>query len=130
MGSELEHLDLIDLISARYFELRKWADQKWDRHSTTYISNSEWSILGVIYACEQTTIVNISKKVDISRQATHKFVNRLNEKGLVEIRNLAHNKKQKSISLSSMGEKFVKKNETLKSKLEQQIGGKIDRKST
>ena len=67
----------------------------------------------------------LSKHVDISRQATHKFIKSLEAKGLVEINNVENNKKDKCIRLTKLGEECYEKNESLKANLEKEIANKI-----
>ena len=74
---------------------------------------------------KQPTISYVSKHVDISRQATHKFIKRLESKGLVKISNLENNKKDKCIQLTKLGEECYEKNESLKAGLEKKIADKI-----
>ncbi|WP_163971089.1 MarR family winged helix-turn-helix transcriptional regulator [Oceanobacillus halotolerans] len=125
MNSDLEYLDLIDLISERHLQLRKRSEEMWNNHSDIYLSNSEWFILTRIYQKEQTTISYVTKHVDISRQATHKFIKQLQQKGLVEIEKHPTNKKEKSITLTPLGKECYEKNESLKAQLAIQIADKI-----
>ena len=76
MDYELQSLDLIDLISERHIQLRSITEKLWNDNSDIPISNSEWFILARIYK-KQPTISYVSKHVDISRQATHKFIKNL-----------------------------------------------------
>ncbi|MFD1851701.1 winged helix DNA-binding protein [Oceanobacillus bengalensis] len=124
MDAELENLDLIDVLSERHLELRKITEKLWNDSSDIYLSNSEWFIIARIYK-KQPTIAHVSKQVDISRQATHKFIRNLESKGLVEINNMENNKKNKSIRLTKLGEECYEKNELLKANLERKIANKI-----
>lgn len=125
MNSDLQNLDLIDLISERHVHLRKITEKLWNDNSDIYISNSEWFILARVYQKETATISYISKHVGISRQATHKFIKRLEENGLVEINNLENNKKEKCLHLTQFGKECFEKNDSLKAKLETKIADKI-----
>ena len=125
MDSILQSLDLIDLISERHVQLRNITGKMWNDNSHIYISNSEWFILARIYEKKQPTIAYVSKHVDISRQATHKFIKQLEAKGLVEIKNVENNKKEKCIQLTSLGEECYEKNESLKATLEEKIAAEI-----
>src|SRR5690606_242816 len=107
MSLKQDSLSVIDLMTNRHHHLKKLAKHLWEQTSMDPISNSELFILTKISEVEQTTIANISKQVDISRQATHKFISRLKEKNLVEVGSLAHNKKEKAISISPLGKKYV-----------------------
>jgi DNA-binding MarR family transcriptional regulator len=121
----MQNLDLIDLISERHVQLRSITEKMWNNKSEIYISNSEWFIMARIYEKKQPTIAYVSKNVDISRQATHKFLKLLKEKGLVEIKNVENNKKEKCIQLTPLGEECFEKNESLKATLEEKITNKI-----
>lgn len=124
MHTDLQILDLIDLLSERNVLLRKITEKIWNDSSDLSISNSEWYIMARIYK-QQPTISYVTKHVDISRQATHKFIKRLEAKGLVEINNVEHNKKDKCIKLTELGEQCFEKNAALKLTLEQKIADQI-----
>lgn len=117
MDSRNSHLDLIDLISERHIQLRKLIEERWNERNDIYISNSEWHILSRIYLFEPSTIASISKQVDITRQATHKLIKSLKEKGLVEIYNQPNNKKEKAIKLSQSGKQCCESYTALKTEI-------------
>lgn len=124
MNQNLQYLDLIDSLSERHNQLRSLAEKLWNNNSDIAISNSEWYIMSRIYK-QQPTIAYVSKNVDISRQATHKFIKNLKSKGLVNVMDVEHNKKEKSIELTPLGEECYEKNEALKATMEKQIAEKI-----
>ncbi len=76
LNSELQNLHLIDLISERHVLLRRICEKSWNDSSDIHISNSEWYIMARIYN-KKPTLSYVTKHVDISRQATHKFVKNL-----------------------------------------------------
>ncbi|MGJ9457364.1 MarR family transcriptional regulator [Oceanobacillus sp. CF4.6] len=121
---ELKNLDLIDVLSERHLQLRKITESLWNDSSDIYLSNSEWFIMARIYK-KQPTIAYVSKHVDISRQATHKFIISLESKGLVKVSNVKNNKKNKCIQLTELGEACYEKNEALKANLEREIADTI-----
>jgi DNA-binding MarR family transcriptional regulator len=123
-NSELQNLDLIDLLSERHSLVRRISEKAWNDQSEIYISNSEWYIMARIYK-KQPSISYVTKNVEISRQAIHKFIINLSEKGLVEIKNVENNKKEKCIQLTALGEECYEKNEALKAQLEKKIQEKI-----
>ncbi|MED4202900.1 MarR family winged helix-turn-helix transcriptional regulator [Neobacillus mesonae] len=127
MNHDLEHLDLIDLLSERHLLLREITEKLWNDSSEVYISNSEWFIMARIYK-KQPTISYVSKNVDISRQAVHKFIKKLESKGLVEIMNVENNNKEKCIKLTPLGEECYEKNAALKASLEKKIADTIGEK--
>ncbi|EON74333.1 MarR family transcriptional regulator [Lysinibacillus sphaericus OT4b.31] len=120
MEDELQNRDVVDLLSERHEILRRLAEDKWNNNNNIYISNSEWYILGKIYK-DQPTISDVTKGVDFSRQATHKFIKSLEAKGLVEVSNAEHSKKHKVIRMTEFGEVCFEKNELYKSEIEQQL---------
>ncbi len=121
---ELQNLNLIDLLSERHISTRRISEQAWNKESEIRISNSEWTIMAHIYK-QQPTIASVTKNVDISRQAIHKFIKNLAAKGLVQVQNVQNNKKEKCIRLTALGETCYEKNEVLKSQLEHEIAEKI-----
>ncbi|HLR71599.1 MAG TPA: MarR family winged helix-turn-helix transcriptional regulator [Pseudogracilibacillus sp.] len=121
---KLQNLDLIDLLSDRHNLMRNKLEKTWNDHSNIYISNSEWYIIAHIYK-KQPTISNLTKNAEISRQAIHKHVKNLAEKGLVEIKNVEYNKKEKYIQLTILGEKCYEKYIVLKTRLENTVAKKI-----
>ncbi|MCM3567252.1 MarR family winged helix-turn-helix transcriptional regulator [Neobacillus mesonae] len=127
MNHELEHLDLIDLLSERHLLLRQITEKLWNDRSDIHISNSEWFIMARIYK-KQPTIAYVSKNVDISRQATHKFIKRLESKGLVEVMNVENNNKEKCIKLTPLGNDYFEKNAELKKALERKITNQMGEK--
>ncbi|MNJ63184.1 HTH-type transcriptional regulator Hpr [compost metagenome] len=120
MSSASQNLDLIDLISERHVLLRNLNSQLWNESHDLHISNSEWFIMARIYK-RQPTISYVSKQVDISRQATHKFIKSLESKGLVEISKAQHNNKDKCIRLTKFGEECFERKEVIKATLEAKI---------
>ncbi|WP_240035364.1 MarR family winged helix-turn-helix transcriptional regulator [Neobacillus notoginsengisoli] len=117
-------MDLIDLLSERHTLVRRMAENVWNDQSDLSISNSEWSIMARIYK-KQPTISHVTKNVDISRQAIHKFLKNLSAKGLVEINNVENNKKEKCVQLTALGEECYEKNMNLKAQLENKIAETI-----
>lgn len=70
--------------------------KSWNNNSDINISNSEWFIMARIYK-KQPTISYVTRHVDISRQATHKFIKSLESKGLIVIKPVPNNIKEKCI---------------------------------
>lgn len=123
-NSELQNLDLFDLLSERHTLVRRISEKSWNDQNEIKISNSEWYIMARIYK-KRPTISQVTKNVDISRQAIHKFIKNLSTKGLVIIQNVENNKKEKCIELTPLGEECYEKNAALKAQLESKIVEKI-----
>ena len=122
--SEIHEMDLIDMLSERHHMLRRITESSLNDNSDIYISSSEWYILARIYN-KQPSISSITKSVNISRQAIHKFIKKLADKELVEVHNAAHNKKEKCVQLTALGNACYEKNEALKAQLENKLAEKI-----
>ncbi|RUL56393.1 MarR family transcriptional regulator [Lysinibacillus antri] len=123
MNSQYTYLDLFDLISGRHVAIRKALEEKWNELSDVSISNSEWYIMTKLYGHQPTTAA-LAKTVNMSRQAIHKFIKKLEAKGLVEVTN-GNNKRDKCIQLTDLGEKCIEKYISLKKDLERKISDQV-----
>lgn len=121
---EMEQLDLFDLISERHGTIRRILEEKWNEMSDISISNSEWYIMSKMNN-NQPTISMVAKNVQISRQAAHKFIKKLESKGLVEVVPGSNNR-DKCIQLTNLGQICVDKYIVLKRTIELKIAEKID----
>ncbi|MGO1989123.1 MAG: MarR family transcriptional regulator, partial [Mammaliicoccus vitulinus] len=72
-NSELQDLDLFDLLSERHGIVRTKIEDMWNNTHDIYISSSEWYIMAKIFKHDRN-MAYITKSVNISRQAVHKFV--------------------------------------------------------
>lgn len=124
MNTRLQYLDLIDLISEHHRNLHKSLDTSWNEQSDISISYSEWTVLSKAYK-KQPTISEIAKNFDITRQATHKIVKQLEVKQLINIMNVTHNKKEKCLQLTSLGEEYIEKRTILMEEIETSISQTI-----
>ena len=67
---------LLDLLSERHDQIRRISERAWNEQHDIYISNSEWYVLARIYQTKPT-IAEVTRNVDISRQAIHKLIKNL-----------------------------------------------------
>jgi len=116
--------ELLDNISNKYLQLRRTIEQMWNDSYNITITNSEWQILSLIYG-KKPTIAEITKKVNISRQATHKNIKLLDSKGLITINKVEHNNKNKYLELTSLGESCYLDSRLMKASIEKDIVDKI-----
>ncbi|WP_102691974.1 MarR family winged helix-turn-helix transcriptional regulator [Rummeliibacillus pycnus] len=126
MCSQLEELDVLDLLSKRHMILRKKVERMWNAANKIKISNSEWYVISHTYK-KQPTIATVTKQVDITRQATHKLIKGLEQKGIMEVHNALHNKKDKCITLTIFGESIYEEYTKIKNELESDICHHIGR---
>lgn len=74
---------------------------------------------------KRPTIAYVTRNVEISRQAVHKFIKNLSAKKLVEVNDVENNKKEKCIQLTELGETCYEQYATLKVQIEDKIAAKI-----
>lgn len=129
MKQVLNKSDLIDLIGERSAQLRKRFDHLWSEKHDIPISTSESFILKRIKEQNLPTISQISKSLDISRQAAHKMIKNLEAKGLVEVVPSRTNNKAKCLQLTTIGEECHNENELLKLEIEESIAQKVGNES-
>lgn len=123
-NTNVQQLNLIDLLHERHRMIRETVEKRWNEKNDIHISSSEWYILTKIYK-QRPTISYITKNVDITRQAIHKVIKNLSEKGLVAVQQMENNKKEKCIELTAYGEKCYETNVALKAKIEDEIEEKL-----
>lgn len=123
----INHLNssgLVSLMSEKHRQLRDTIEKMWEEQSDIKISYTEWYIMYKIYG-HKTTISEVTRNVTITRQATHKNIKSLKEKGLVEVTNSEHSKRDKCVSLTTLGEHCCIKNEELRLKFEEKVAQTI-----
>src|SRR5699024_7985231 len=124
---KLKDLDMLDTISERHGELRNIIETKANDINGIHNSSSEWYIMDKLY--ESTlTFVEVTQAVNLTRQAIHKAIKQLEEKELVKVKNMTHNKKEKCVSLTYQGIKCIEHNITNKQLIETHIKAIIDPK--
>ena len=63
--------------------------------------------------------------MDITRQATHKLIKKLEDRGLVVTSQMKNNKRSKRVNLTKLGVDSYENKKALKTKLERQIKEEI-----
>lgn len=124
MKIALNDLDFIDLISERHTLLRERIDALWNVRSEIHMSNSEWYILSRVYD-QPVSIADISATVTISRQAIHKFIRQMEEKGLITIFDVQGSKKLKGVKMTPHGQQCYDAYEAIKTGLCDEIGAAV-----
>lgn len=124
-GGFMEEPDLISLIAEKQRAIRRTCQVKWKEVHGIYIADSEWAILEL--ALKNTiTISDAAKSIGITRQASHKLVRSMEDKGLVKIYESEVYKNRKYIIPSDLGKECAdmqkKMKDSLVDKMEQTIG--------
>lgn len=123
MNSDFENFELLDLLIERQIQLKRMFENRWNEYSDIPMSYSEWYILSRIYK-KQLTIASVTRHLQITRQATHKLIKKMESKGLVEVTQ-SNNRRDKSIRLTALGERCYEKQLTIKIEIENMISQKI-----
>ncbi|HHX12786.1 MAG TPA: winged helix-turn-helix transcriptional regulator [Clostridiales bacterium] len=114
--------NLVDLISEKNFNIRKLKEDKWNNQYSIQITDTEWSILSLIYGKEPAPAISeISGHINITRQATHKCIKSLNSKGLILIEKMENNNRNKCLELTPLGKTIFSENQKLKKDIEKEI---------
>ena len=113
-------LDLIDLISERHVYIRAHIEKLWNEKYDIKMNNTEWHVIAKLYS-GLDTIADITRKVHVSRQATHKLIKNLEQKQLIEIYDDQTNKKIKKVRLTPFGTQCYEQYMTMKEQMEASI---------
>lgn len=122
MVEKLTNLDVFDLLSERQMRCRKTIETMWNEKSNIQLSNSDWFVLYRLYD-QKETVVELCKNVDITRQAMHKLIKKLEEHGLVRTHLMKN--RVKYVEITDLGIECYEKHKALKTKLENQIKNTI-----
>ena len=118
-------LGLIDLISERHVYIRAHIEKIWNEKYDIKMNNTEWHVIAKLYS-GMDTIADITRKVHVSRQATHKLIKNLEQKQLIEVFDDQKNKKIKKVRLTQFGvqcyEQYMTIKEQMEASIEQSIG--------
>jgi DNA-binding MarR family transcriptional regulator len=97
---------LVVLLSEKYTAVRKRCEQLWRQEGLEEISASEWYILSQIDGHEPS-VSEIARMANISRQAAHKFIRGLQNKGLLKINRSPKNNRDKLVQFTALGKQCV-----------------------
>ena len=117
---ELKNLDMLDALSERHGALRNIVENKANDKNGIHNSSSEWYIMAKLYV-SKLTFVEVTQSVNLTRQAIHKAIKQLEEKELVKVENLVHNKKEKCVSLTDRGIECIEQYMTYKQSIEKHL---------
>ena len=116
--------ETIELLYKHYKQLRDAVASTWNIQNNIQITTSEWYILNCIHG-GASTIPEILKKVEISKQAAHKFVNVLEEKKLVQTELIKTPKTQRRVELTALGEETYHRSLEIKKEIDTAIENNI-----
>ena len=120
MNSNLEGLNLIDLISEKHIILRREVEERWKMSDEEEISHTEGFLLAKL-DMKRTSLAEIARQANVSRQAMYKCAKKLEDRGdLVFVVDSEHNK---YTELTAKGREYCKKSKKLKEQVEKEIEG-------
>lgn len=110
----------IDLIYKQYKELRDTIETTWNSQHQIQLTSSEWYILNSIQE-GAATVPEIMRKVEITKQAAHKFVKNLEDKGLLETELLKAQRVQRRVSMTPLGQEVYMGSRAIRSAVDEKI---------
>jgi len=117
MDEYLKTLNLIDLISEKHKELRKRVRDNWNNSN---LCDNKLHLISML-KIKKMTISESAKKMNLSRQAIHKFSKSLAEEGFIRIEDNETNNKEKFMALTEKGNGLYNELLGIKLELESQI---------
>lgn len=118
MDINLEGLNLIDLISEKHIILRREVEERWKMSNEEEISHTEGFLLAKL-DMKRTSLAEIARQANVSRQAMYKCAKKLEDRGyVVFVVDSDHNK---YTELTAKGREYCKKSKQLKEQIEKEI---------
>lgn len=114
----------IDLLNKHYKQLRDLVETTWNVQNNMQLTSSEWYVLNCVHG-GASTAPEILKKLDITKQAVHKFLTNLEEKGLLQTELVKTPKLQRRVELTALGEEVFLKSLDIKKEIDQKIADNI-----
>lgn len=121
MNSQRSTKDILDLLRIKYNQLREIALEASNEEIPVPITISEWYILNCVNDGIKT-VPEICTKLNISKQAAHKFIKGLEEKALIAS---SIQKKKKIIQFTPKGEDVFLKTFHIKKWIDETIEQKL-----
>lgn len=117
MDNYLSALNFVDLISEKHKELRKKVRENW---GNSELCDNKLHLISML-KIKKMTISESSKKMNLSKQAVHKFSKSLLEEGIIKIENHESNHKEKLMSLTDKGDMLYNELLVIKQDIEKVI---------
>ena len=118
----IKKLNIIDLISEKHITLRREVEERWSKSGEEDITHTEAMLLAKINM-GKISLAEVARQANVSRQAMHKCVKKLEEKGYLEF--IASESNQTYTSLTEKGVLYCKKSNELKDIIEEEITQKL-----
>lgn len=113
-------VDIIEILYRQYKQLRDESEKLWQEYYDLQLTSAEWTVINNIHH-GNSTVPQLMKHLDITKQAVHKFITALEEKGLVQASIIKAPKVQKKVDLTPLGYEIFEKSLVIQRQIEQQI---------
>lgn len=120
MDNYLEELNIVDLVSEKHLKLRKKVRELWNENGGEDVNQTESHILAML-EIKGMTIAETARKINMSRQATHKCSQNLILRGYIAVTEIDGNQRDKLIELTQKGKNYCSNMLILKGDIEKQI---------
>ncbi|WP_018885670.1 MarR family winged helix-turn-helix transcriptional regulator [Paenibacillus massiliensis] len=110
-------LNLIDLISEKHLALRRAVGEL----DGNRLNKTETHILSILERYEPMSISEISRRIHISRQGTHKSIQGLLAQNMIITTDTKENQRDRNVTITQKGRDYNRQLLELKLELEQQI---------
>lgn len=112
--------DLIELLYRQHKQLRHAAEMMWNDHYELHLTSSEWYVLKSI-SDGKLTVPELVIQLDITKQGVHKFLQALQDKGLIQTALVKGTKLQKIASLTETGQDVMQKSLALDREISEKV---------
>lgn len=124
MSQRVQRPILLEL-EERYALLRRHSEQLWERGDGIRVSPSEWRMLCRIQKAPSLPLAEVTRQRETTRQAAHKCVRGLAEKGLVGLSSGDGSRRDKRVWLTRRGETCMEEFFRLQQELEAQLAHRL-----
>ena len=117
-------IDLIELLYRQHKQLRYAAEMMWNDKFELHLTSSEWYVLKSISE-GKVTVPELVEQLDITKQGVHKFLQALQDKGLISTELIQGAKRQKIAHLTIRGQEVIRKSLALDNEISEKVRASI-----
>ncbi len=119
-----ESPDLMGLINEKYSILHRRREAMWATTGLVPVTVTEWHVLSRVRD-GSSSISEVARAVNISRQATHKCIRSLQDKGILTVDTHPDNRRNRVVSMTDFGHLCYAQNLAFRLEVEQQVEASI-----
>lgn len=129
MDEHTTEKDLMSLLVEKQREIRRKCQKYWNEEQNISIAESEWMMLRHIKE-DHMAASDLAKRLGVSRQASHKIVKGMEEKGLVTVNEKKEYKGRRCVHLTAQGDDYYRQYQKMKKHLLKEIEERIGSENT